>query len=74
MEDYLDHVCFTCKCLHKRGIWKVKTEPCEKELKEIWGSHYDELIRSHVCDFYYRKNSGAFRRKCRKQRKERTNG
>ena len=70
-EDYLDEVCFTCKCLHHGGYWKVMPEACEKHLREVWGNKYEEMIRFYVCDFYRRKNSGAFRRKCRKQRRER---
>lgn len=42
---------------------------CEKELRKIWTDNFDVLCDAFVCDFYRRKNSGAFRRKCRKFKK-----
>lgn len=56
--------CRTCKNLPE----------CEKHLKETWGGLYDKLTKSFSCDFYRRKNSGAFRRKVRKIKKEVKNG
>lgn len=44
---------------------------CENELRKIWNGKYDVLCNEFVCDFYHRKNSGAFRRKCRNFKKER---
>ena len=63
IKDYnpLINSCNTCKNLPE----------CEKELRKIWTDHFDSLCEEFICDFYRRKNSGAFRRKCRKFKKER---
>ena len=57
---YLAETCFTCKNLNE----------CGKRLSEIWGESYERFKHDFVCDFYHRKNSGAFRRHCRKERRE----
>ena len=57
----LCYCCNTCKNLPE----------CEKELRKIWTDNFDVLCNEFECDFYRRKNSGAFRRKCRKFKKER---
>ena len=63
IKDYnpLINSCNTCKNLPE----------CENELRKIWADHFDALCEDFICDFYRRKNSGAFRRKCRKFKKER---
>ena len=55
----LKYCCNTCKNLSE----------CEKNLRTIWKDNYDVLCNDYNCDFYRRKNSGAFRRKCRKFKK-----
>ena len=57
----LNYCCNTCKNLPE----------CENELRKIWADRFDSLCEEFICDFYRRKNSGAFRRKCRKFKKER---
>lgn len=65
MECYiLIDNCRTCK----------KLPECENHLREVWGERYDDLSKEFSCDFYRRKNSGAFRRKVRKIKKEVKNG
>lgn len=71
MANLLIDCCLTCKKLNTPGIWRVMPEPCAEHLKAVWGEDYNKLIEEFTCDFYVRKNSGAFRRKCRKQRRER---
>lgn len=66
---YLNESCLTCKKLNTPGIWGVMPESCAEHLKAIWGEDYDKLIEEFSCDFYVRKNSGAFRRHCRKERR-----
>lgn len=62
IKDYnpLINSCNTCKNLPE----------CEHDLRVRWDFHYDEMCEDFVCDFYRRKNSGSFRRKCRKFKKE----
>ena len=60
VHKYLLDTCFTCKNLPQ----------CEKHIRKSWGDHFEKLIYEFVCDFYKRKNSGAFRRHCRKERRE----
>lgn len=57
----LRYCCHTCKNFPE----------CENELRKIWTDHFDAMCEEFECDFYRRKNSGAFRRKCRKFKKER---
>ena len=59
MKNPLVHNCNTCKNLPE----------CNSFLHLIWLDNYDALCEDFVCDFYRRKNSGAFRRKCRKFKK-----
>lgn len=56
----LHYCCNTCKNLPE----------CSSGLRKIWKDSFDVMCEKFECDFYRRKNSGAFRRKCRKFKKQ----
>ena len=76
MNYLYGYSCMDCKFFKNRereqivrinGHYYLQNSICAAHLREVWGDQFDELKCEFVCDFFRRINSGAYRRKLKKE-------